>query len=406
VSAAARHSGPGLALISVPGQHAFTEAMDALDAGCDVMIFSDNVPLEQEVLLKQRASESGLLVMGPDCGTAVVGGVGLGFAHTVQPGPVGIVAASGTGAQHVMCLLDTAGIGITACLGVGGRDLAAAVGGRSTRTALDLLDADPATELIIVISKPAPAEVSDDLRAYAATLSTPVHFAVIGQGQPDLSAATAEVIGALGLVAPTWPTWAPPGPLPSARSGSLRGLFVGGTLCDEAMVIASQLLGPIGSNIPLHPESLIDPRAVVAGHSMIDFGDDALTVGRPHPMIDPSLRLRQLARDGADDQTAVILLDVVLGHGSHPDPASELAAAIRQCLCPVVVTLVGARDDPQSLAGQADALRGAGAHVFASNAEATRFACSLVGNPATEENPATEVNPATAENPAPHEVSA
>src|SRR5262249_49109639 len=157
---------PALALISVPGQHAFTEAMDALDAGCDVMIFSDNVPVEQEIILKDHAAGKGLLVMGPDCGTAVVAGIGLGFSHTLARGPGGLVAASGTGAQQILCLLDAAGTGVSAVLGVGGRDLSGAVGGRSARAALDALDDDPATGLILVVSKPPAPGVAAGLRAY------------------------------------------------------------------------------------------------------------------------------------------------------------------------------------------------------------------------------------------------
>lgn len=378
VSSAARSTGPALALISVPGRHAFTEAMDALDAGCDVMIFSDNVPVEQEIRLKDVAAERGLLVLGPDCGTAVVGGVGLGFAHTLAPGPVGMVAASGTGAQQILCLLDAAGVGITAALGVGGRDLSAAVAGRSTRAALAALDEDPTTDLIIVVSKPPADEVAADVRAYAETLGTPVYFALIGVGQPDLTAAAEQALVALGADVPTWPHWAGrPGP---PRTGSLRGLFAGGTLCDEAMVIAAERLGPIGSNIPLRPEWRIDAKGPAAGHVMIDFGDDELTAGRPHPMIDQTLRVERLAAVAQDPATSVILLDVVLGHGAHPDPAGELAPAIAAVGddVAVVVSLVGAKADPQDLTEQAEALQSAGAHVFTSNAQAARFACDLI----------------------------
>jgi FdrA protein len=400
--AAVRASGPGLALISVPGRYAFAEAMDALRAGCDVMIFSDNVPVEQEIMLKDFAEERDLIVMGPDCGTAIVGGVGLGFSHTLAAGPVGIVAASGTGAQQVLCLLDYAGVGVSAALGVGGRDLSAAIGGRSARAALAALDADPGTELIIMVSKPPAAEVAAGLRDFAAGLATPVQFALIAPGEPDLTAATETALRTMGLPVPAWPRW--PGEVPGpenafaeahrapGHAGILRGLFAGGTLCDEAMVIASDRLGPIWSNIPLRPDWRLAPRAPVlgtpvlgtaaTGHAMIDFGDDELTAGRPHPMIDQSLRLERLATEAADPAVSVLLLDVVLGHGAHPDPSAELGPAIaaaRASGVTVVVSLIGAASDPQGLARQAAVLQAAGADVFASNAAAARFACQLIG---------------------------
>jgi FdrA protein len=384
-ASAVRAGGPGLALISVPGRYAFIEAIDALDAGCDVMIFSDNVPVEQEVLLKEIAAERDLIVMGPDCGTAIVGGIGLGFSHTLAAGPVGLVAASGTGAQQILCLLDHAGAGISAALGVGGRDLSAAVGGRSARAALAALDADPGTELIIVVSKPPDAEVATQVRDFADGLATPVQFALIAPGEPDLTAAAEAAVRELGLPIPAWPRW--PGPDRPGRAGALRGLFAGGTLCDEAMVIATARLGPIWSNIPLRPELLRSPRAPVTPtaatqHVMIDFGDDELTGGRAHPMIDQSLRLERLAAEAADSGVSVVLLDVVLGHGAHPDPAAELGPAIAAARAnggvAVVVSLIGAASDPQDKGRQAAVLQAAGAHVFASNAAAARFACDLI----------------------------
>jgi FdrA protein len=379
-AAAVRSSGPGLALISVPGRVAFAEAIDALDAGCDVMIFSDNVPVDQEILLKDLAAERDVLVMGPDCGTAVVGGLGLGFANVVTTGPIGLVAASGTGAQQVLCLLDHAGAGVSAVLGVGGRDLSAAVGGRSARAALAALDGDAGTELIVVVSKPPDAEVAAGLRDFAAGLTTPVQFAIAGPGAPDLTAATETALSALDLPVPSWPVW--PGPPGQARPGRMSGLFAGGTLCDEAMVIATELLGPIQSNIPLRPELRIAPLERPALHAMIDFGDDELTVGRAHPMIDQSLRLERLAAEAADPGVAVLLLDVVLGHGAHPDPVAELAPAIAAARerggAAVVVSLLGTKADPQGLERQATALQSAGAHVFGSNAAAARFACGLI----------------------------
>lgn len=381
-------SGADLALISVPGQHALVEAVDALDADQDVMIFSDNVSLEHEIALKDLATERGLLVMGPDCGTAMVGGLGLGFANSTRPGPVGIVAASGTGCQQLMCLLDAAGVGVGAALGVGGRDLSSQVAGRSTREALRRLDADPSIELIVVVSKPPAEEVATAIRIFAGDLVTPVHFALLSAGQPDLTEATAAVLDALGHQTPTWPTWGSTAVGASGPGGLLRGLFVGGTLCDEAMLIATSELGEVRSNIPLSPELALDASLTAATHTMVDFGDDALTEGRAHPMIDPTLRLEHLTRAAEDPRTACILMDVVLGHGAEADPAGSLAPAVRAAIenarsagreLPVVIACVGTESDPQQLTRQAEALAQAGAEIHLSNAQAARRAIALTG---------------------------
>src|SRR3954469_15630745 len=242
-AAALRRTADAIALVSVPGANAFVEAMDAVESGHDVMVFSDNVPVEQEVALKRAAAGQGLLVMGPDCGTAVIGGLGLGFANVVQPGPVGLVAASGTGCQQVMALLDHAGVGVTHALGVGGRDLSAEVGGLATREALRRLDADPSVELVMVVSKPPAPEVEAELRDLAAALSTPVELALLGEGHPDLTQATEALLRSRGVPLRTWPGVG----TAAAPSGGrfLRGLFVGGTMASEARIVAGGLLGSL-----------------------------------------------------------------------------------------------------------------------------------------------------------------
>ena len=364
--AAVRDADPdsAVALVSTPGQYAFADALDAVEAGLLTMVFSDNVPVEQEVALKRRAAETGALVMGPDCGTAVVGGVGLGFANVVRPGPVGIVAASGTGAQHLLALLDGAGVGVSHCLGVGGRDLSADVGGASTLRALDLLDADEATDLVIVISKPPAAEVAERVRAHAASLGTKVVVGLLGPGQPDLTETAAAVVAAAGGTWTAPESW--PGSVTSRRGdGVLKGLFVGGTMRDEARLVAAAALD-------VEPGSL----------EMVDFGDDDYTRGRPHPMIDGSLRLDRIAHETADPTCGVLLLDVVLGLGSDPDPASGLVEPVRRATAaglPVVVSVIGTQDDPQDLRRTAAALTDAGAAVFLSNAAAARAAADLAG---------------------------
>jgi FdrA protein len=351
-ASALRRAPDSVVLVSVPGAHAFVEAMDAVDAGRDVMVFSDNVPVEQEVALKRAAAERGVLVMGPDCGTAVVGGLGLGFANTVSPGPVGIVAASGTGCQQLLALLDHAGVGVTSALGVGGRDLSAEVRGLSTREAMRRLDEDASVELIVVVSKPPAEEVAAEIEEYAAGLGTPVELVLLGPGRPDLTAGAEAVLRRLGREVPEWPVSGATRPHP----GVIRGLFVGGTLAGEARLIAG----------------------TEAGHTFVDFGDDAYTTGRAHPMIDPTLRLEHLARAAVDPDTGVVLLDVVLGHGAEPDPAALLGPAVAAVSQPVVVAVVGTEADPQGLDRQVRALVDAGAEVHLSNAGATRRAVELV----------------------------
>ena len=361
-AAAALRMAPGsLVLVSTPGASATVEAMDALDAGCDVMVFSDNVSLDQEIALKRVAHERGLLVMGPDCGTAVVGGLGLGFANVVQPGPVGIVAASGTGCQQLLALLDHAGVGVTSALGVGGRDLSAEVGGLATREALRRLDADESVELVVLVSKPPAPGVAADIEQYVASLGTPVELALLGPGRPDLTAAAEAVLRRLGRDVPQWPVRVPGAANVAGPGDLLHGLFVGGTNCSEARIVAEAALGAGG------------------GHTFTDFGDDEYTSGRAHPMIDPTIRLEHLERVAAEASTGVVLLDVVLGHGAEPDPAALLAPAIAQVPHPVVVALVGTAHDPQDRERQAEQLAGAGAEVHLSNAGAARRAVELLG---------------------------
>jgi FdrA protein len=293
-----------------------------------------------------------------------------------------MVAASGTGAQQVSCLLDMAGVGVSHVLGVGGRDLKAEVGGLATLDALAALDADPATERVLLVSKPPAPSVQQSVEAAAAELSVPVRSAVLSPETPDLTAAVEALLDDMGVDVPVWPSR--PGPDETPVPGAaLKGLFSGGTLADEAMLLAAPVLGDIRSNIPLKPELDLGTDLSAPGHVVIDFGDDALTVGRAHPMIDPTLRLEAISNLAARREPAVLLMDVVLGYGSDPDPAYSLVPALtaarRAGPLPVVIALVGTEGDPQGWSRQADALAAAGAAVFASNSAATRYALDLLG---------------------------
>jgi FdrA protein len=389
-AAASRDPDLNLAVLSVPGRHLHYEITQALQAGLHVFCFSDGLDPGAEAACKRMAAERGLLLMGPDCGTAILDGVGLGFANAVRRGPVGVVGASGTGVQEVTCLLDAAGIGISHAIGVGGRDLSPEVGGIMTLRALELLAADPATERIVVISKPPDPEVAGRVAETAATTGKPAALAFPGMADPpplpdgvvfagslEAAAAWAAQVGAA-----TTPAAAEP---PAVTPGAIRGLFSGGTLCYEAMAVVADAVGRVASNIPLRPEWRLADSNRSEGHTFVDFGDDALTEGRAHPMIDPGLRNERFRREAADPGTGVVLLDVVLGYGAHPDPAGELAPLIERALADrpgglaVVVSLCGAAGDPQGLDGQAAALRAAGALVTRSSAQAARLALAAAG---------------------------
>ncbi|HMG41416.1 MAG TPA: hypothetical protein VK611_08800, partial [Acidimicrobiales bacterium] len=373
-AALARAPEAGVVVVSVPGRYAYVEAVAAVRAGRHVMVFSDGVDVADEVALKREATEAGVLVMGPDCGTVILGGVGLGFANVVVPGPVGLVAASGTGAQQLCGLLDGAGVGVRHVLGVGGRDLSAAVGGVSTLAALAMLDDDPAVEVIAVVSKPPDPAVAERVAAAAAACRTPVVLAMVGPGFPTLTEAAARISDLLGRTFGERSWW---GPAPEPRPGPILGLYSGGTHCIEAIGILEELVGPVRSNVHPDPGRRIGPDDDPAGdHVLLDLGDDELTVGRPHPMIDPTPVAERLAMA----QAGVVLLDVVLGHGAHPDPAAVFAPAIEQAGVPVGVTLVGTAGDPQGLEQQAHALVAAGAWVHRSNAHAARRAAATVGS--------------------------
>ena len=398
--------------VSVPGRFAAGVAHEALDRGRNVFLYSDNVTLEEEIALKTKARERGLLVLGPDCGTAILGGAGLGFANRVRKGPVGIVAASGTGLQTLASRLHALGSGVSQAIGLGGRDLSVEVGGISALQALDLLARDPETEVVVLLAKPPAPAVAACLLSAARAVGKPVVINFLGKNPPlrrlgDLrfavslaEAADLAVEGVLqdpgGSGLPLRPS--PPAPLPEgdgrtaeARpTGFLRGLFAGGTLAYEVQLGLQIAFDPIFSNAPIgSSRPLDDPaRGSGPGHAILDLGADEFTVGRLHPMIDPDLRLRRLRAEAADRQVGLILLDVVLGDGSHADPAGALAPEIERAigeaaragrLVEVAVLVVGTEGDPQGRDEQVATLRRAGARIATTVEELVGLAWDRLG---------------------------
>ena len=364
-----------LALVSVPGLYAAAEATKALAAGLHVMVFSDHVPLEDEIRLKRMARERDLFVMGPDCGTAILGGVPLGFANAVPRGRIGIVAASGTGLQAVSCHIAAADEGISHAIGLGGRDLSDEVGGLMLEPALLALAADPATAVICVIGKPPGPTTAKKIRGQLDALTKPwvTHFT----GDPAGSSAATLEDAALAAVALA--RGERPRPVTFTRAAGdiarlaadaaasltpaqryVRGVYAGGTLAQEAAALLDTRVGAGGD-----------------GHRVVDLGDDAYTLGRPHPMIDGTLRREWIVREASDPSTAVILLDIVLGYGAHADPVGELLPAIERARArpvAVVASVCGTHADRQGLGRQTDALQRTGVIVMPSNAQAARLA--------------------------------
>jgi succinyl-CoA synthetase alpha subunit len=390
---AVAESGANLVLISTPGTYATAEALKALKRGLNVFLFSDNVSVEDEIEVKSMARARGLLMMGPDCGTAILDGVPLGFANAVRRGTIGLVGASGTGLQQVSCLIDRYGAGVSQAIGVGGRDLDERVGGTMMLAALERLGVDPGTELIVLISKPPSASVAEVVLAAAGAVGKPVIVNFLGGDPAAITAAgafpaatfeaAATIASAMALGRPVSNDDALSGAatdepvVREAQAGldqaqwRIRGLYSGGSLAGEAKLVLSAVLGAKTAKL----------------HEIVDLGDDEYTVGRPHPMIDSRLRNEHLAAAAADPSTAVILLDVVLGYGANADPAGALASAINAARkdaagagrrFAVVASVCGTSRDPQNLDAQEAQLAEAGVVLAPSNARAAALAARIV----------------------------
>ncbi len=382
-----------MVLISVPGEYAASEADEALDNDRHVMLFSDNVSLDEELQLKEKAVDKGLLMMGPDCGTAIINNKPLAFANVVRRGNIGVVAASGTGLQEVTSIIHRLGYGISQGIGVGGRDLSEKIKGRMTLLSARALDEDDDTQVILLISKPPAESILDNLLDDLKSLDKPTVIFFIGADPEEIkkegftaasnleeaAIKTCELAGDKKLQ-PLMTA----GEIEEAASRFdgqyIRGLYSGGTLCDEAQLLLADTLEEIYSNTPVEGCRELEDLYVSQKHTIIDLGEDEFTRGRAHPMIDPTLRQERIVQEFKDEQTGIIMLDVVLGHGSHPDMAGALVEAINEGQNSsthhplVLATLCGTADDPQNYSEQKNKLEQAGVSVFPSNVSMIRFA--------------------------------
>ena len=397
--------GYNMAVISVPGIYAAREAKIALNNNMHVFLFSDNVSVEEEIELKDLANSKGLLMMGPDCGTAIINGIPLGFANRVRRGNIGIVGASGTGLQQVTTLIHSLGAGISQAVGTGGRDLSLKVGGRTMLAALEALKEDENTEVVVIISKPPSEKVAKKILKAAIDLNKKVVLCLLdsekkeGLGENIIQCSNLEetAIKAAELslnkevkLEASQEAYSLIKEFETMRKSQqkyVRGIYGGGTLCDEAISIFRNRGIKLYSNITLENKEVLKNIKVSKGNTFLDMGDDYFTKGKPHPMIEPSLRNKRIIQEALDPETAVVLLDVVLGHGSHEDPAGIAAEAAalanislfkegRKVLW--IASLIGTDEDPQNYGEQKEKLISAGFIVLQSNVEAAKLAASLV----------------------------
>lgn len=396
-SASSRNSA-NVAVISLPGIYAAAEARKALNLGLHVMMFSDNVSVEDEVSLKNLAHEKGLLMMGPDCGTSIIQGVALCFANKVNRGSVGIVSASGTGSQELTVLLDEASVGISQLIGTGGRDLSEEVGGIMFLDAFDALEHDPATSHILLVSKPPHESVMRKVQDKINHSTKPVVACFLGEKSladsetvsyaASLEDAARAMIRLVMPNAETIPASLPTvDAMPSGRY--LRGLFCGGTLMEEAKQLFLEITpsAPLYSNSSKGGAKLLENARKSQENTLLDMGDDQFTRGKPHPMIDPEARNNRIESEAADPETAVILLDFVLGFGSHEDPVGAALPAIREAKriaaedgrrITFIGYVLGTNKDPQNKEQQKAQLAQEGVYVCASNTQAATLAASIV----------------------------
>lgn len=416
-SAVRQSPAANVAVISIAGQYAAAQAWDALRAGLSVLLFSDHVELQDEIELKTYARDHSLLLMGPGAGTAFINGIGLGFANAAPHGPVGIVAAAGTGLQEAATLLAKNGLGITQGIGVGGRDVKDSVGGIMMLEGLKALQADPETRVIMIVSKLPSPGVVDRVIAQVEKSLKPTVVAFMGLDlevttMPSFAEGQSKIFaGDLNEAATFASAFARGESVDAAceqlakqdraivsaaqqlrrklnpQQRYLRGLYSGGTLCEETMRLWQETLGGIWSNAPLDPRFQLPDSNKSKQHTVVDLGEEEFTIGKPHPMIDQTLRIQRILQEARDPHAAAIVLDVVLGYGAHPDPAQELAPAIEQAQdiahrknreLLFIASVTGTEGDPQGLSRQTGQLEQAGAIVMSSNAAAAKLARAII----------------------------
>ena len=398
-----------LAVISIPGAYAALEADRALDQGLNVFMFSDNVTIEDEKALKEKAHAKGLSVMGPDCGTGIIQGVPIAFTNSVSKGSIGIIGASGTGIQELTTIIDRLGEGVNNAIGTGGRDLSTTVGGITMMDMIDAMEKDETVKVLIVISKPPAQAVREKISARLSGFSKPVITLFLGE-KPEYheenfyhtytldEAARLAVSLVRGKEVPEATVDVDESEFYKAEDNkTIKAYYSGGTLANEAAMLIKDAL-----NVTDPPEDIEGYMLQLDGNIVVDLGDDAYTQGKPHPMIDPAKRIECMQEAVDDESTGVILLDIMLGYGSHPDMAGALLPTIKELQAKAdaanrkvffVATVCGTRRDYQGYDEAVNKLKDAGVIVCENNKLACQTAIRAIGRDFVE--PVKPIRPKT-----------
>jgi FdrA protein len=394
-----------LAVVSIPGEYARQIVLKLLDGGLSVHLFSDHVPPEHELELKQYARDRGLLVMGPGAGTSIIGGKAIAFANVVKKGKIGVVGAAGTGLQEVTVLLSEAGLGVSEALATGGGDVKTKIGGITTLQSIDALEQDPETSTVLVVSKPPDADLkkrildhisSKTRKQYVTCFIGPESYDVPASIRGRIRATKTLHAAVLEAVRAVEPSRQPEIAKRFSVSQSellalaskiskglgekqryIRGLYTGGTFAYETLVILGRMIGDVYSNAPIDPKLKLADSYQSVKDAIVDLGEEEFTVGRAHPMIDPTIRKMRLVEEAKDPEVALVIMDFMLGYGSHSDPAGAMLGAVSDAkkiaekegrVLPMLAHVCGTEQDPQPLSEQVQKLSDAGIDVFPTNA--------------------------------------
>ncbi|WP_102410005.1 hypothetical protein [Beduinella massiliensis] len=398
------HPEAQVCMISIPGEYAKAEAMRALNAGMHVILFSSHISPQDERELKETAREKGLLCMGPDCGVVNLDGAAFLLASITNRGPFGLCGATGVGIQHVGALLHAAGSGVSQIIGTGGGDLRQPVGGISMMMGIDALEADPQTKYILLVSRKPGQETLQTVLQRVEQCKKPVVIYFMGCDAAPIEAAGAiyannlddVAVQALRLIGEELALQtdeeitalaekAAQGMAPQQKY--VRGLFTGGTYCDEAMRTMRERIGPIYSNCPLTPDMMLKESTKSRENTCVDYGEDEFTLGKPHPTMEPSIRCPHILREAEDPTTAVLLLDFIFAAAAHPDPVGVVLQKIKEAMAlaqsrggklAVVASVCGTDADFQNLAQEKQMLSEAGVYVCDTNYRAALLAGKIV----------------------------